>query len=58
MQGNPDYDYPSSTLTLNITVISDPIALKFTDGIARQTYNNALHPNQFAKVRSARQFYH
>ena len=53
MQGAPVYDYPSSTLTLNITVISDPSALKFRDGIARQTYQNALNPNQFAKVRSA-----
>lgn len=52
-QGAPDYDYPSSTLILNITVISDPSALKFRDGIARQTYQNALTPNQFAKVRSA-----
>lgn len=44
------YDYPTSTLTLNITVISDPSALKFQDGIAKQTYQNALQPNQFAKV--------
>ncbi|CAL5218870.1 g603 [Coccomyxa viridis] len=49
VNGSPEYDYPSSTLTLNITVISDPTALKFRDGIARQTYNNALNPNQFAK---------
>ena len=50
VQGAPVYDYPSSTLTLNITVISDPSALKFQDGIAKQTYQNALQPNQFAKV--------
>ena len=51
MQGAPVYDYPSSILTLNITVISDPSSLKFSDGIARKTYQNALNPNQFAKVR-------
>ena len=50
VQGAPVYDYPTSTLTLNITVISDPSALKFQDGIAKQTYQNALQPNQFAKV--------
>ena len=44
------YDYPTSTLTLNITVISDPAYLKFSDGIARQTYQNALTPNRFARV--------
>ena len=44
------YDYPTSTLTLNITVISDPAYLKFSDGIARQTYLNALTPNRFARV--------
>ena len=46
----PVYDYPTSTLTLNITVISDPAYLKFSDGIARQTYQNALTPNRFARV--------
>ena len=57
VQGAPQYDYPSSTLILNITVISDPSVLKFSDGIARQTYQNALNPNQFAKVRSAAQLH-
>ena len=49
-QDAPVYDYPSSMLTLNITVISDPAYLKFSDGIARQTYQNALTPNRFARV--------
>ena len=49
-QDIPVYDYPTSTLTLNITVISDPAYLKFSDGIARQTYQNALAPNRFARV--------
>ena len=53
LQGAPVYDYASSALTLNITLISDPGALKFQDGIARQTYQNAVTPNKFARVRPA-----
>ena len=45
------YDFVNATLTLNITVITDPTALKFQDGIARQTYQNSVTPNQFARVR-------
>ena len=44
------YDFLNATLTLNITVITDPTALKFQDGIARQTYQNSVTPNQFARV--------
>lgn len=50
-QGAPVYDFMNATLTLNITVITDPTALKFQDGIARQTYQNSVTPNQFARVR-------
>ena len=44
------FAFKTPTLALNITVISDPACLKFSDGIARQTYQNALTPNGSAEV--------
>ena len=50
VQGNPVLDLQNGTVTLNVTVISDPKSIKFSDGIARLTYNKAANPNQYAKV--------
>ena len=50
MQGTPALDLQNGTVTFNVSVIADPKSIKFSDGIARQTYNKAAHPNTYAKV--------
>ncbi len=49
-QGNPVLDLQNGTVTFNVSIISSASALKFSDGVARTTYNKAANPNQFAKV--------
>ena len=57
-QGNPALDLQSGTITLNVSIISQASALKFSDGVSHSTYNRALNatgsngrsPSRFAKV--------
>lgn len=50
LQGLPALDPKTSALTFNVSIISDPAYLKFSDGVARMTYNKQVTPNSFAKV--------
>ena len=50
VQGNPVLDLQNGTVSFNVSVITDPKAIKFSDGVARLTYSKAANPNQYAKV--------
>lgn len=44
------FDPAAGTLTFNVTIVSDPQYIKFPDGVARLTYEKAVHSSAYARV--------
>ena len=53
MQGNPDLDLANGTITFNVSIISQASQLKFSDGVAHESYEKAVNStrDKYAQVR-------